>query len=342
MHPAYLVLIFNLVFFFNAKDLCKLMYKYRLNDPQKPLRQATFNWYLHLVEGRQLIVINYVTYTTAFAILPNFPNPEIAAQIHFWTPFLLGIVPVFIHIYCSYWWWVLANTFDLLHYYEKKMEEYKIINLLINIGVGTLIWFVCYANYVYFSGNLKTGFIADFFSMVFSWQHILIMVCIHLLSIIQLDTFDFSKPFFDALYKATNYPSDEAVSNNEVQKIHTTTQSDQFDLPIASFIFAMSDGNYTDICIDHTQGMHVLSKRISIKDLQLQISSDPRFFRCHKSYLINFDAIDSYTGNSHGLKITLHKLPDKIIPVSRKQVVAFKTLYQEYLLQKKQITLAQH
>jgi hypothetical protein len=306
----------------------------------KQFSKARFNWYLQLKEGRLLLLLNYVGYTGAFLVLPNFPNNELGAQMSIFAPFLLGFVPLFIHLYCSYWLWAMANAFNILTYYQKKMDEYKIINIGLNLSLGCGIWFVVYANFSFLNGSLKPGFMVTFFSMVFSWQHLLLMLLIHSCSVVLLGQLDFSERFYDALYNSIGYPKkEEAIP--ETQKINTTTQIDQFDLYIPSFIYAISDGNYTDIYLEESGNQKILSKRISIKELYHQISKDPRFFRCHNSYIINFDSIDSYSGNSHGLKIKLTQATETIIPVSRNHVRLFKAYFQDYLRQKDLLKMAQ-
>ncbi len=163
---------------------------------------------------------------------------------------------------------------------------------------------------------------------------------IHTYSTVLLGELDFSQRFYDALYNSIGYPKKhEAIP--ETQKINTTTQVDQFDLYISSFIYAISNGNYTDLYLEESGNQKILSKIISIKELFHQISKDPRFFRCHNSYIINFDSIDSYSGNSHGLKIKLTQATETILPVARNHVRLFKAYFQDYLRQKDLLNIAQ-
>jgi len=47
--------------------------------------------------------------------------------------------------------------------------------------------------------------------------------------------------------------------------------------------------------------------------------------RCHRSYLVNINAIKSVSGNAQGLKLQL-KNTEQIIPVSRKYISKIKTI----------------
>lgn len=50
-------------------------------------------------------------------------------------------------------------------------------------------------------------------------------------------------------------------------------------------------------------------------------------FRCHRSYFVNLQKINSVSGNAQGLKLAVDGITDKEIPVSRTFVKPFKTVF---------------
>ncbi len=48
--------------------------------------------------------------------------------------------------------------------------------------------------------------------------------------------------------------------------------------------------------------------------------SDTDIIRCHRSYLVNVDAIENVSGNAQGLRLKLRDVPDEEVPVSRSYI----------------------
>lgn len=46
--------------------------------------------------------------------------------------------------------------------------------------------------------------------------------------------------------------------------------------------------------------------------------------RCHRSYMVNLKQVHHVSGNAQGLKLSLHALPEQMVPVSRRYIVTFK------------------
>ena len=84
------------------------------------------------------------------------------------------------------------------------------------------------------------------------------------------------------------------------------------------FLYAQSEGNYSNIFYLNSQIVEKQLLRISLKNLEEQIGDDT-IFRCHRSYMINIQNSVHKKGNAQGFKISM-KLTDEIVPVSRKYI----------------------
>lgn len=83
-----------------------------------------------------------------------------------------------------------------------------------------------------------------------------------------------------------------------------------------NFLFARSEGNYTNVFFLKDGAVQKQLLRISLKNLEHQISDD-EIFRCHRSYVLNVQNAKDKQGNAQGYKISLQHTCEKI-PISRK------------------------
>ncbi len=73
---------------------------------------------------------------------------------------------------------------------------------------------------------------------------------------------------------------------------------------IASILFMKAEGAYTQITLnDHSTIL--VSK--GLKNYEEILSENPRFYRCHKSYIVNLDAITEYIKSDGGYLIVANK-----------------------------------
>ncbi len=113
----------------------------------------------------------------------------------------------------------------------------------------------------------------------------------------------------------------ESVPTNSVA-IKTQVKSDDFMLNPLNLIYAKSDGNYTEIHILKEEVVEKSLKRISIKELELQLNSVVTIVRTHRSYLVNINYLVKVTGNAQGYRLHLKKTDD-LVPVSRNMIAQF-------------------
>jgi len=56
--------------------------------------------------------------------------------------------------------------------------------------------------------------------------------------------------------------------------------------------------------------------RSTLRKMEDALAAWPQFFRCHRTYLVNFDTIEKVSGNAQGYRLHLRDL-EETIPVSR-------------------------
>ncbi len=113
------------------------------------------------------------------------------------------------------------------------------------------------------------------------------------------------------------------IKQNRTQKRpHITIRSDyqseeELRLSPDSFLYAQSSNNYCDIYfLDKAKKTNHRLLRISMKQLNAELSILSQIIRVHKSYLVNQRFISNAEGNARSLYLKLQHI-DKSIPVSR-------------------------
>lgn len=97
-----------------------------------------------------------------------------------------------------------------------------------------------------------------------------------------------------------------------------------FNIPIDQIKYIEALQNYVNIAFINTDGeLKIQTERLTLKAMQSEMESQT-IVKCHRSYLVNKDAIISAEGNAQGLLLSISDC-DKIIPVSRTFVRHFRT-----------------
>lgn len=102
---------------------------------------------------------------------------------------------------------------------------------------------------------------------------------------------------------------------------------DDFSFNPSHFLFARAEGNYVELMMRTDRGIKQELKRISLKQLELQLSQYTGFIRSHRGYLININQVTDISGNSQGYLVSFEGIEDKI-PVSRANLEIFDQHYQ--------------
>jgi len=112
-------------------------------------------------------------------------------------------------------------------------------------------------------------------------------------------------------------------SKNTIPKSNEAENHSVFEIPTYQIRYIEALQNYTKIGFVNSQGsLEVKTERSTLKRI-LTETEGTSIIKCHRSYLVNKDAIISTTGNAQGLLLSLSDC-DKIIPVSRTRVSYFR------------------
>lgn len=122
----------------------------------------------------------------------------------------------------------------------------------------------------------------------------------------------------NAKFLSKSLPFAKIVSKgDEALKIESETlKSAPFSIKMDDFVFATSDNNYTTIFYLKNKALQQELLRLSLKNLEEQVSGYTSMVRCHRSYLVNKDKITAINGNARSLTIHVDYY-QKAIPVSR-------------------------
>lgn len=105
-------------------------------------------------------------------------------------------------------------------------------------------------------------------------------------------------------------------------------QDERIRMPRQSLLYIEAADNYAKV-VSHTDGSICTTLlRATLKQIEQQLSEHPRVFRCHRTYIINLDAVVRISGNAQGYKLHLPHT-DQLIPVSRSLNATIDTLLSE-------------
>jgi hypothetical protein len=116
--------------------------------------------------------------------------------------------------------------------------------------------------------------------------------------------------------KAGPKPSENATT------IQTDT-NERFSLNLTDLVYIVAKDNYSEIYWNENGNISRKLLRVTLKHVEAQLTNQ-FIVRCHRSYLINVQSIESISGNANGYKLQM-KNADVEIPVSRakgKEIIA--------------------
>jgi hypothetical protein len=91
--------------------------------------------------------------------------------------------------------------------------------------------------------------------------------------------------------------------------------SETLTINLRELLFIQAGSNYSTFFLKNGVGIQKKLLRINLKSLDQQINN-PYAIRCHRSFIVNINAISSITGNTNGYKLQIQDT-DHFIPVSR-------------------------
>lgn len=266
-------------------------------------------------EGKKLLQILSVIFVISLFFNYMLQPFDVNVQEHKMDYFSISVIhsasPLFIL-------WVMAL---ILQGFPKMTDEWVvkkelILILLLILGTGItqfLIRDLIYENplnwsWAYFKEEISNTFIAGLFLAPI---------------IISINA---NRQQFRNRQKADHISSflfqDKTPQNNTKISIDTEVKSEKFDFEIDDFIYAKAEGNYSEIFLKKENNIQKLIKRISIKNLEVQLNAYPHIIKTHRSILLNCHHIEAVTGNAQGYKVKLKDCSDTV-PVSRNFIHSF-------------------
>jgi DNA-binding LytR/AlgR family response regulator len=108
--------------------------------------------------------------------------------------------------------------------------------------------------------------------------------------------------------------SRESIKNaTSVTLYSDTSESLTFNLP--DLLFIQADDNYSTVIWNDAGAIQKKLLRVNLKNLESQLNNSFTL-RCHRSYIVNVNAIAAISGNTNGYKLKING-SDYSIPVSR-------------------------
>ena len=105
-------------------------------------------------------------------------------------------------------------------------------------------------------------------------------------------------------------------SEDMVVLVPQTVRSEPVSVPLEDFLYAESDNNYSTVYFIENGELRKSLLRLSLKNLEDQLSSFDELIRCHKKFLVNKTRIKEIMGNARSLNLQLDGC-DTLVPVSR-------------------------
>jgi hypothetical protein len=229
---------------------------------------------------------------------------------------------------------ILYGYFSVVNYLGVKDSKFKNWTLLREYGhIGILLLLIGLANFL--TRDLIYQH-TDNWSWIYLWEEIRNCFIAGTLFyfLMRFATFYFqSKKDSSLVFQFTPLSSESKTTVlSTLLFIKTQVKQDDFSLNIDNLLFVKAEGNYIELTTCSNSMVNTELKRISLTQFESQISSYPNFFRCHRAYLVNMLQVEKVSGNSQGYLLAFNN-GQSMVPVSRSQLDAFNSLYQQLSLQ---------
>ncbi|NOT75407.1 MAG: LytTR family transcriptional regulator [Cyclobacteriaceae bacterium] len=115
------------------------------------------------------------------------------------------------------------------------------------------------------------------------------------------------------LQKIQTLKKDAPKADNQITLYSDTSESLSFNLP--DLLFIEADDNYSTVTWKSEEGIQKKLLRVNLKNIESQLNNSFAI-RCHRSFIVNVNAISAISGNTNGYKLKINDT-DFFIPVSR-------------------------
>jgi hypothetical protein len=117
------------------------------------------------------------------------------------------------------------------------------------------------------------------------------------------------------LEKIQSLKRESAKKNNAITLYSDTSETLSINLP--DLLYVQADDNYSTVVWKNGDGIQKKLLRANLKSIESQMDN-VYTTRCHRSYLVNINAISLVSGNANGYKLKILDT-DILIPVSRQK-----------------------
>ncbi len=108
-------------------------------------------------------------------------------------------------------------------------------------------------------------------------------------------------------------------SINEADKTVTfigENQNETLTLDASQIAYIVAQDNYVQVYFFENEVLKNRMLRATLRRKEDLLATWPQFFRCHRTYLVNFDKVEKVSGNAQGYRLHLRGV-EETIPVSR-------------------------
>ncbi len=129
----------------------------------------------------------------------------------------------------------------------------------------------------------------------------------------------------DVIKKLENENREKIPESNFIKDITFKDENDtvKLVLKIDNLLFIQSADNYVEVNFLENGVLSKSLLRNSIKKLETTFANTP-VIRCHRSFIVNTNNIELAKKTSSGFNLTLNKVPEVIIPVSKSYISEIK------------------
>lgn len=275
-------------------------------------------------QGRDLSIVVFTIFVLVvffnFFVEPFNVNRDEHIMHYFWISVIHSLVPILVLLllvgpllYRNVW----------IDSWSVKKETFLLLSFFLFTGIGQfLIRDLIYDN----PNNWSWGYFFEEIRNTFIVGTLLMLILIPL---------NFNRLYLRNQRKAAQFQEKpRSVLDTKRREgltsifIKTQLKSDDFELYPEKFIYARSDKNYLEVFFRKEGKLTKRVKRMTIKELDVQLSRFSFITRTHRSYLVNLHQVAKVSGNAQGYRLELKDVPD-IVPVSRTTIHRFERQLQK-------------
>lgn len=113
---------------------------------------------------------------------------------------------------------------------------------------------------------------------------------------------------------------ERATGSYNLIEIPSQNKSENLQIDLGALLSIRAVENYIEVNIEENGVLKKQVIRNTLKNIEEHLTHYPFIKKCHRSYLVNLNKVDNFSGNAQGLNLHFHQFRDFEIPVSRAYV----------------------